>query len=189
MPELEWQGWTVPQISSRRTAQRVRADNNGLRRRNEGAHPGRVKPQWQASYTRRQPDGIEYDRDRCQLQGQKRDYIWTHRSHPARLVCTCMAVRHCVRRELPTSLHPRTMAPVYFKLSAHRIRVGETIKEHSANIFDMASHIRSKRKGMAPPRQRIWHGQLDRGRGGDVIFVFAARFILETIRQVRTAIR
>ncbi len=81
------------------------------------------------------------------------------------------------------------MAPVYIKLSAHRICVGEAIQEQSANIPDIPSYIRSKRKGIAPPRQSIWHRQLDRGRRGDVIFLFAASFILETIRQVRTAVR
>jgi hypothetical protein len=81
------------------------------------------------------------------------------------------------------------MAPVYIKLSAHRIRVGEAIEEHSAYVFDVPSHIGSKRKRVALPRQRIWHWQLDRGRGGDVIFVFATHFILETIRQVRMAVR
>lgn len=91
--------------------------------------------------------------------------------------------------ETLTSLHPRTMAPVYIKLSANCIRVGEVIQEHSTNIFDIPSYVRSKRKCIAPPRQSIGHRQLNRARRGDVIFVFTTSFILETIRQVRAAVR
>ena len=72
---------------------RDRVDNNGLHRRNEAAHPSQVKHQWQASYKLQQSDAIEYDRNRSQRQGQKRGYIWSHRSHSARSVCTYVAVR------------------------------------------------------------------------------------------------
>lgn len=81
------------------------------------------------------------------------------------------------------------MAPIYIKLSANRIRVGEVIQEHIANIFRIPSYVRSKRKCIAPPRQRVGHRHLDRARRGDVIFLFAASFVLETIRQVRAVIR
>ena len=81
------------------------------------------------------------------------------------------------------------MVPVYIKLSANRIQVGEVIQEHSANIFDVPSYVRSEGKCVAPPRQSIGHRQLDRARRSDVIFLFAASFILERIRQVRAAVR
>lgn len=88
-----------------------------------------------------------------------------------------------------TYLHPRTMAPVYIQLSADRIRVGQVIQEHRANIFDISSYIRSKRERIAPPGHTIWHWQLARRRRGDVIFFFAASFVLETIRQAGAAVR
>jgi hypothetical protein len=92
MPRLGWQESIVPQILSLRTKQPVRVDNNGLHHRNEQAHPSQVKPQSQASYKLQQSDGIGYDRNRSQLQGQKRGHIWSYRSHSARLVCTCIMV-------------------------------------------------------------------------------------------------
>jgi hypothetical protein len=88
-----------------------------------------------------------------------------------------------------TYLHPRTMAPVYIQLSADRIRVGQVIREHRANIFDISSYIRSERECIAPPGHTIWHWQLARGRRGDVIFFLAASFVLETIRQAGAAVR
>jgi hypothetical protein len=81
------------------------------------------------------------------------------------------------------------VAPVYIYLSANRICVGQVIQEHRANIFDISSYIRSKRKRMAPPGHGIWHWQLDRGWRGNVIFFFAASFVLETIRQAGAAVR
>jgi len=89
-----------------------------------------------------------------------------------------MTVRHGIR-ELPIFLHPRTMAPVYIHLSAHCICVGQVIQKHRTNILDISSYIRSKRERIAPPRQGIWHWQLDRGGGGDIVVVVAASFVLE----------
>jgi hypothetical protein len=99
MPKLGWQGSTAPQILSLRTKQRVQADNNGLHRRNEGAHPSQVKPRWPASYRLQQSDGIGYDRNRDHHQGQKRGHKWSYRSHSARLACTCIMVTPRVQSE------------------------------------------------------------------------------------------
>jgi hypothetical protein len=81
------------------------------------------------------------------------------------------------------------MAPVYIELSANRIWVGKVVQEHSANIFNIPSYVRSKRERVAPPRQSIGHRQLNSARRGDVIFLFATSFILETKRQVRATAR
>jgi hypothetical protein len=178
---LEWQGSIAPQILSLRTKQHVRADNSGLHHRNEAAPPGQVKNQWQASCKPLQSDVTEFDHDRGQLQDQKHGYIWSYRSRPARLVCTWMAINGCMI-EFRTSLHPGSVAPVYVKLPAYRIHVGKAAQKHRANIFETAGYIRSKRKCMTPPWQTIWHWQLDRGWGGNVVVVVITIFILEAIR-------
>jgi hypothetical protein len=189
MPKLGWQGSTALQISSQRIKQHVRAGNNGSHRRNEAAPLGQVKNQWQASYKPRPSDVTGFDRDRDRLQDQKCGYIWRYRSRPARLVCTCMAINECTIELLLTSLHPGSVAPVYVKLSAYRIGVGPAVQKQRANIFDIASYIRSKRKCMAPPWQTVWHRQLDRGWGGDVVVLVIASFVLEAVRQACAVVR
>lgn len=123
MPKLGWQGSIVLQISSLQTKQHVQAGNNGSRRRTEAVHLGQVKNQWQASYTPRQSDVTEFDRDRTRLQDQKRGDKWSYRSRSARWACTCMTINGCAT-VLLTSLHPGSEAPVDVKLPAYRIRVG-----------------------------------------------------------------
>jgi hypothetical protein len=118
MPRLGWQGWTVPQIPSLQTKQRVRADNNGLHHRNERAHPSQVKLQWQASYKLQQSDGIEYDHNRSRLQGQKRGHIWSYRSHFARLVCTCIMVTPLVYWRIYTLTSKNRGASIYLFVCA-----------------------------------------------------------------------
>jgi len=81
------------------------------------------------------------------------------------------------------------MAPVYIHLSAHCICVGQVTQKHRANILDTSSYIRSKRERITPPRQGIWHWQLDGGRRGDIIVLVAASFVLETTYQAGTAVR
>jgi hypothetical protein len=122
MPRLGWQGLIVPQIPSLRTKQRVRADNNGLHHRNEGAHPSQVKIRWQASYKLQQSDGIGYDRNRGQLQGQKRDHIWRHRSHSARLVCTCITVTPLVHQKVHMLTSKNRGASIYLFVCAPYLR-------------------------------------------------------------------
>jgi hypothetical protein len=53
----------------------------------------------------------------------------------------------------------------------------------------ISSYIRSKRERIALPGHTIWHWQLARRRRSDVIFLFAASFVPETIRQAGAAVR
>jgi hypothetical protein len=73
------------------------------------------------------------------------------------------------------------MAPVYVKLPTDGIRVGQAVQKHGANILDVTSYIRGEGKGMTPPRQGIRHRELNRGRGHDVIFLFAPYLVLEAM--------
>lgn len=126
MPKPGWQGSTAPQISGLQTKRHVRAGNNGSRHKSAGGHLSQAKLQWLASYKPRRSDATGFGRDRVRPQVRKRGYIWNRRSHSARSVCTWVAMNGCTRgvNQVTTSLHPRSMAPVYVNLPTNGVRIG-----------------------------------------------------------------